>query len=357
VQILTIHRAKGLEWPVVAVFDLGRRNTHQTQPLYLSRGMEESPRITQWVALPQTPQFERFKQQMKALEEEESYRLLYVAASRARDTLLLTASASNGQSAGWGRVLEAMDLGPRSPSYNRPEFVLQTWHYQPIPPAPAIGPSEPPESSPWVEARFDLEPFPPLFSPSAYKRLEAEPLPLPDPEEGEALPGRARAIGTLVHYAIGQNWRPDNPAHLANLEAQEVMFPYGPDERSGIMEEVKALLQSYQGLLGTQLPWPRDEDYPEFAVALPLGSTVWQGVIDRLYRVGGQWYLEDYKTDQEVRPEQYHFQLGVYLAASRQAWQVEPEVRLVYLRFGQLIRLDKAVLEAALDEIRPSANF
>ncbi|GAO76024.1 UvrD-helicase domain-containing protein [Meiothermus ruber] len=355
VQILTVHRAKGLEWPLVAVFDLGRKHVHQAQPLYLGQGREEGL-LKQWVALPETPAFEGFKEQIKRLEEEESYRLLYVAASRARDTLLLTASASHGQPEGWGKVLEAMNLGPASPPYHRPDFHLQTWPYRPAPPVRVLSQPEPSQPSPWVDARFEPEPFPPLFSPSAYKRLEAEPLPLPDPEEGEAVPGRARAIGTLVHYAIGQNWSPDNPQHLANLEAQEVMFPFGPDERKGIMAEVQALLEHYQELLGRALPWPRDEDYPEFAVALPLGSTVWQGVIDRLYRVGQQWYLEDYKTDQEMRPEQYFVQLGIYLTAIRQAWQIEPEVRLVYLRFGWVERLDKAILEAALGEIMPKGE-
>jgi len=358
VQILTVHQAKGLEWPLVAVFDLGRMNVHRPQPLYLGQGPNggDGGRLRRWVALPETPQFEAFRQQVKLQEEEESYRLLYVAASRARDTLLLTASASHGQPEGWGKVLEAMNLGPASKPYHRPDFHLQTWPYQPAPPVRVLSQPAPLQPSPWVDARFEPEPFPPLFSPSALKRLEAEPLPLPDPEEGEAVPGRARAIGTLVHYAIGQNWRPDNPQHLANLEAQEVMFPFGPDERRGIMAEVQALLEHYQELLGRALPWPRDEDYPEFAVALPLGSTVWQGVIDRLYRVGQQWYLEDYKTDQEMRPERYLVQLGIYLAAIRQAWQIEPEVRLVYLRFGWVERLDKAILEAALGEIMPKGE-
>ena len=357
VQILTIHRAKGLEWPLVAVFDLGRRNTHQSQPLYLGTAPEvaRTDRLTQWVALPETPLFEAFKEQVKRLEEEESYRLLYVAASRARDILLLTASASDGQPEGWGRVLEALELGPASKPFDGPQFLLRTWPYQPVPPAPAFSPPAPLQASPWVDARFETEPFPPLFSPSALEHLEAEPLPLPDPEEGEALPGRARAVGTLVHYAIAQNWSPDDPIHLANLEAQEVMFPYGPGEREGIMAEVRALLQNYRQLLGYRLPWPREEDYPEFAVALPLGSTVWQGVIDRLYRVGEQWYLEDYKTDLEVRPERYHFQLGIYLAAIRQAWKIEPEVRLVYLRYGEVLRLERPELEAALNRVLSSA--
>ncbi len=354
VQILTVHRAKGLEWPLVAVFDLGRREPHPSVPLYLCPA--EGKALVQQVALPGTPAFERFKQRQKALEEEESYRLFYVAASRARDTLILSASLSRGQPEGWAQVLEAMGLGADSQPFDRSDYLHQTWRYRPLAPAPpGQAPKAGLEAPPWLATRFAPEPFPPLFSPSAFKRQEweAEPLPLPDPEEGEALPGRARAIGTLVHYAIGQNWQADNPAHLANLEAQEVMFPFDPSEREGIMAEVRELLLAYQSLLGHALPWPREEDYPEFAVALPLGSTVWQGVIDRLYRVGPQWYLEDYKTDHEVRPERYHFQLAVYLAAVREAWGLEPEVRLVYLRFGQVVRLEPALLQAALREAVP----
>ncbi|MCX7739448.1 MAG: PD-(D/E)XK nuclease family protein, partial [Meiothermus sp.] len=183
--------------------------------------------------------------------------------------------------------------------------------------------------------------------------LEAEPLPLPDPAEGEEPLGGARAVGTLVHYAIGQNWHPGRPDEMANLEAQEVMFPYDPEEREAIMAEVRELLVRYHALLGEALPWPRDEDYAEFAVALPIGSTIWQGVIDRLYRVGERWYLEDYKTDHELQPERYHFQLGLYLEAVRRAWGLEPEVRLVYLRFGRVLTLEKSLLEAALKAIRP----
>lgn len=372
VQILTIHRAKGLEWPLVAVFDLGRKNLHQPQPLYLGKNhasregrqvqQGEDPlrdgatRTVLAVALPDTPQFENFKQQLKAREREESYRLLYVAASRARDTLILSGSVRQGKPEDWVAVLVRMGLGPESPPFDQSDYQHKTWRYQPVKPVHTSSHAEPPEASPWVERRFDPEPFPPLFSPSALKHLEAEPLPLPDPEEGEEIPGRARAIGTLVHYAIGQNWQQGRPEHLANLEAQEVMFPFSPDEREGIMDEVKLLLQSYRGLLGGLLPWPRDEDYPEFAMAIPIGSTVWQGIIDRLYRVGEQWYLEDYKTDLEVQPERYHFQLGVYLAAIRQAWKIEPEVRLVYLRYVEVVLLNSSALDAALDKLGPEQH-
>ena len=398
VQILTVHRAKGLEWPLVAVFDLGRKSVHQSQPVYLGFGGQgfgvkeetevverrewsvgsENPAVSlnskegnakdrnasrllpstlhSYFALPDTPQYETFKTQVKALEAEETYRLLYVAVSRARDTLVLTGSVRGGRPEGWAAVFSEMGLGPEGQPFDRPEYLHKTWPYKPPGPHPSRPLPQEPQTSPWIHTRFETEPFPPLFSPSALKREESEPLPLPDPAEGEEIPGRARAIGTLVHYAIGQNWSPENPEHLRNLEAQEVMFPFDPDEREGIMAEVKELLCNYQNLLGKELLWPRDEDYPEFAVALPLGTTVWQGVMDRLYRVGERWYLEDYKTDQSVVPERYHFQLGVYLEAIRQAWGVEPEVRLVYLRVGQVVELEKAVLEAALHEVRFSTG-
>ncbi|RDI95533.1 DNA helicase UvrD [Meiothermus sp. QL-1] len=351
VQILTVHRAKGLEWPLVAVFDLGRGLDKRSDPLYLKRREAEDGPV-QELALRGTPCFEAFREEARALAEEESYRLFYVAVSRARDVLLLTGSVGKRGPEGWAGVLAEMGLGPNAKPYDRPDFMLKTWPYRRLGFEQPPPPPEPPPPSPWTAQRFEPEPFPPLFSPSAYKRLEAEPLPLPDPEEGEERPGRARAVGTLVHYAIAQHWHPDNPLEMASLEAQEVMFPFGPEEREGIMAEVRALLQSYHQLLGEKLPWPREEDHAELGVALPLGSTVWQGVIDRLYRVGETWYLEDYKTDQEKNPEQYHFQLGIYLQAVRQGWGIEPLVRLVYLRLGEVVPLDKASLEMAVASVQ-----
>jgi ATP-dependent exoDNAse (exonuclease V) beta subunit len=334
VQILTIHRAKGLEWPTVAVFDLGRKYVHQTQPLYLAGNH---------FALPDSPDYEAFAAQAKALEEEELYRLLYVAASRARDTLILSGSLRENPE-GWASVL----------SFNRSDYIHKTWTYKPQDALTPITNETLPEPSAWAGQVFSPT-FPFLASPSGIKQNTEDPLPIP--EDSLEVPGQARAIGTLVHYAIGQNWHSTNPLHLKNLESQEVMFPFGPEERSAIMAQVQELLSTYEALQGNALPWPkaapdyaRDEDYPEFGIALPKGTTVWQGVIDRLYRVGEQWYLEDYKTDQEMIPERYYFQLGIYLEAIEKAWNIRPKARLVYLRFAEVVELDPAMLKSAVAE-------
>ncbi len=344
VSLLTVHRAKGLEWPVVAVFDLGRKHYHHPQPLYLE------PK-TGRIALAGTPQFEALREGMKAREEAESYRLLYVAASRARDVLLMSGSVKGGEPDGWAKGLDTMGLGAGAAAWERPDFVLKTWAYKSVQ-AASLGEHKRHElqTSPWVERFFPPHPHPPVSSPSSLKGTESfEPLPISDPDEGERLPGRSRTVGTLVHYAISQNWRADNPVHLANLGAQEVMFPFSEGEQGDILGEVKGLLANYEALLGGALPAlaSRDEDYPELPMALPHNATVWQGVIDRLYRVGERWILEDYKTDQSIEPERYHFQLAVYLRAIKEVRGVTPEVQLVYLREKRVVTLETAVLEEA----------
>ena len=174
-----------------------------------------------------------------------------------------------------------------------------------------------------------------------------------DPEEGERLPGKAKVIGTLVHYAISQDWQPDNDLHMSNLKYQEVMFPFEPAEQDELLEEVKELLINYQSLLGSKLPSleSRSEDYPELPMALSQEDTVWQGIIDRLYCDQNKWYLEDYKTDQEIDVEKYYFQLAVYLQAIQEVKNIKPEVQLVYLRFKEVVKVEFELLEKTLQDV------
>lgn len=347
IALLTVHGSKGLEWPVVAVFDLSRTPPPDTDPLYV---LPDSGTIVHR----DSPNFAAAREAAKARRAAEDYRLFYVAASRAREVLIMTGSIKQGRPSGWSQALYLMGLSADK-RYARDDFVLQCHPYAPVdlsapPPAPPVQ-----QPAPYIDTRYPPLDYPPVTSPSRAKQAQfvEEKLPFGDPDEGEKLPGRATTVGTLVHYAISQNWSAANPVHLENLRAQEVMFPYTPDEQQDILREVAMLLSNYEALLGQSIPHlsARSEDYPELPMALPIGNTVWQGIIDRLYCAEGQWYLDDYKTDQEINPAQYHLQLAIYLEAIRQVRGISPAVRLVYLRFKRIEPLPPALLARTLSSL------
>ncbi len=373
VRLLSVHRSKGLEFRVVAVFDAGRGPFDRPEPLYLDAD-------TAVPHLVGSPGYEAAWAATVAKDEQERYRLLYVALSRARDVLLVTGSVKRQQPAGWAAALAALGYGPGRQQDTRaaeplgvsgdatgsspaaPEVHVHPFREVPTlasrPARPTV--SDAPEA-PWTRTRFPSHPYPPVFSPSRLKLgSSSEPLPPSDPEaapmlrDGSEEPaGRGAAVGTLVHYAISQGWRPDDDATMHDLGAQEVMFPFTDMERRELLQDVAELLRAYFALLGSPLPLieMRERDQAEVPVAVPLGSTVWQGVIDRLYRVDGRWVVEDYKTDRQVRPERYHFQLALYVHAVERALGERPSAQLVFLRSSTVVPLEDAVLRAAFDEV------
>lgn len=353
IKLLTMHASKGLEWKVVALYDLGRMAYRRTAPLIVTPQTGE-------IALTGSDHYDALTSAAFAREDAEGYRLFYVAASRARDRLILTGSIKNDKADGWAKALTEIGLGTDAKPMRYGNYVHQVWPYEP-PQASRIAESLPLklEPAPYTHTFFPAPTFPALASPSRYQKdaeaaAEAEknePLAIFDPEEGERIPGRGRTIGTLVHYAISQNWISLGADELANLRAQEVMFPFSEAERDDIMQDVELLLNNYAGMLGDSLPRlaGREVDRPELPfVAEHMGIT-WQGIIDRLYKAAGVWYLEDYKTDRDVKPEVYALQLALYNQTIQQVLNVTPQVQLVYLRAREVVRLEPNVLQEALD--------
>lgn len=346
VRLLTVHRSKGLEFALAAVFDAGRMAAGRSDPVILDPH-DGRPRVVGGSG------YLEAQRAAQERDEQESYRLLYVAASRARDRLLITGSVKAGEPQGWAAALTALGFGPGDEADG---VAIVTLDLEDAP-RPAQGAPQRTAAAlpaaPWLQRRFPLQRFPAVYSPSRLKQAAApEPLPPSDPEVAADLPGRASAVGTLVHYAIGQDWRPDDAGTRPNLVAQEVMFAFAPEEREAVADEVLTLLRGYRALLGGELPAlsAREHDRAELPVAVPYGGTVWQGVIDRLYRVRGRWVVEDYKTDRTVRPERYAFQLALYAHAVERALGQRPQAQLVYLRPRQVVPLDDRTLRDAFAE-------
>jgi ATP-dependent helicase/nuclease subunit A len=91
VSLMTAHAAKGLEFPIVFVVNMGRGTAGGRAPIRVATDSAGEPSVA--IADYQSEADE----DAQAREKEESKRLLYVALTRARDRLYLSATVQNGQ--------------------------------------------------------------------------------------------------------------------------------------------------------------------------------------------------------------------------------------------------------------------
>ncbi|HYP48259.1 MAG TPA: 3'-5' exonuclease, partial [Thermoleophilaceae bacterium] len=91
VRLMTVHRAKGLEFPVVCVADLGKSARDDDGGLRISEAGELGLRLASLGGHKvNTETLERLKGEQRAEAEQEEQRIYYVALTRARERLLLS---------------------------------------------------------------------------------------------------------------------------------------------------------------------------------------------------------------------------------------------------------------------------
>lgn len=108
VRLMTIHQAKGLEFPVVIVADMARREPGDSRTVLLSPGdgLLMSATVGAGYRLP-NPALNEYRKARAEEERAEAARLLYVAVTRARDRLILSEGAD--PRAGWaGQLRKAL---------------------------------------------------------------------------------------------------------------------------------------------------------------------------------------------------------------------------------------------------------
>lgn len=131
IRLMTIHRAKGLEFPAVCVADLGRQSGGRRAPLLVGEdgtaGLRMSP-LGGGDTIP-TAAWERLAAADADADAEEERRLFYVAMTRARELLILSggtdtakwpAPRNGGPPIDW--IVRAL-----TPTLQLPELLERTW--------------------------------------------------------------------------------------------------------------------------------------------------------------------------------------------------------------------------------------
>ena len=94
--LMTVHRAKGLEWPLVVLADLDYRGRSQEAAVLIDRHRGVALCSEDSEGLLEPALYTLLKAEARADEDEEARRTLYVALTRARDRLVLSATEAKG---------------------------------------------------------------------------------------------------------------------------------------------------------------------------------------------------------------------------------------------------------------------
>lgn len=333
VRLLTIHGAKGLEAPIVFVPDADRLPRHATRKRLLWEklpGLGKTPLFVRTVADDIEGMAEH--RERLALEElEESYRLFYVALTRARDWLIVGGSRGKNlisHKSWWARARSAAARIGRPISHlNDPEDSLrrrigmvfpatliereggEAIAYSP----PAI--AELPELPAWSEMPAPAPDSPPVWlSPSSlgasdWRKAAASKSDLEDSSD-------AADRGTLIHLLLerlpGVSSGSERDA-LAKVLVESFEDKLSKEQRSEARECAERILDN------PKFDWVFGSDsVAEAEIAMAGEETRIGGRIDRVVYDGHRVLAVDFKSD--TRPpqspadtsESYLAQLGAY---------------------------------------------
>ncbi len=368
VQLMTVHKAKGLEFPVVILADLTAK---LTGPQGADRYTDPARRLCAQRLLWCAPWELRDAQAAEALaEQEEAVRVAYVAATRARDLLVVATIGEKEYEEGWLSPLHSV-LYPTKETWRRP---------QPAPGCPKFGHAtvlnRPPEQADEVSIKPGLH-YPKSGSQAVVwfdpALLVGEADKSAGVEHQQALSGTAdQAAQGLWKY---EEWKAGRAAHIASastprftvavgeqmrapeeaetIAVETITLPLEPGRPTGrrfgravhdILEradapgDVAALSQicgrrhglteqesataaavaaaALQTLAGLLPPNARRVREMPLVVRLADGTLV-DGRIDLAWSDGSQWTVIDYKTDRRERRR--IGQLQLYALALRHA--------------------------------------
>jgi ATP-dependent helicase/nuclease subunit A len=368
VRLMTIHRAKGLEFEIVCVADLGRGPLRRAELLRIGRDGRFGLRLAEPGKAEPALDYKALGEEQQRFEEQEERRLFYVAMTRAQERLILSGAAkldswpSNGGGGpiGWIGPAFVPDIASRveegsGVSATGVRFAFARPDAQLAPAAPPPPLVQPPSAAlaPPPQALPPAAPPPPVtrlsyssmgeYKRCGYRFYVERVLGLPQVQvratAAEAAPAGLSGTerGILAHALLEQLdfRRPDPPSAAAIAAATG-----GPAPRPEEAEEIRTLIARFASSelcarLGRASEIRREE---RFGFLLGSGVLV-NGALDVLAREpANRLLVVDYKSDrlQGADPaalvqREYGTQRLVYALAALRAGADRVEVVHVFL--------------------------
>lgn len=358
VQIMTIHKAKGLEFDTVILPGLGRKPPADAHRLFVWQEWTQDASQHHLVMAPIQPHIEKaepiydfLRQIEKEKQQHEALRLLYVAATRAKKELVLLGDALENKPA---RHSLLRYIWPAI--YNQVEKVTveqeqirtqknSTAVYQRIADAAVVHKTQ-------QLAEWQCEEKASLIDPIHLEQL------------------KMRAIGTVVHQmlyrivayhlpldALGlslSTYRPLWRAELAQLAVSGIAL----DEAVGIVET--AIVQTLEDKKGQWILAPREQSFAEYPVVLLHHHQTQKMILDRLFIENDCCWIVDYKTcaneDIDKVASQYQQQLNQYIKAVKKLFPTKAIQAGLYFPLQQLWVDYDSILSLRLEAELPDSQ-
>jgi ATP-dependent helicase/nuclease subunit A len=342
VRVMTVHAAKGLEFPMVVLSGMSSRpnSPRGVQLLWTADGY--AVRLTKYV---QTNDFEHVAPIDEQMDSYERRRLLYVAATRARDHLVVSLHRKNGSGttnadilAGAGAATGVVSLGGAADAVAASA-------------TPSSAPAELPEWEAWLVSITEARERSRRVSAISASGLEGtEPAVALDPAVSSDLPGSAKgardvelppwskgrygtAVGRAVHAVLQSIDLATGDGLDGAVEAQ--CAAEGVTEHADV---VRALVESAVASEPVRRAAARPHWREPYVGIRQDDGTVLEGFVDLVYRDDdGRLVIIDYKTDSipaaaiDARAAYYAPQLAAYEQAITDATSEPVSGRALFL--------------------------
>ncbi len=381
VQIMSVHQAKGLEFPIVVLGDASKKDRFGRDilidpilgivpPLSDTRIVEDDQ--TQPVLVTSSSlAYEIALKAERAREEAESDRLLYVAATRAQELLIISGSLGKlnkdqalGKLGGWLEKIAPI-LGLREIPIKFRINGNSIYHYK-------VDKNEIEASLTVYENKFDfglqdkmykseLKPNPEIGQipnlnaeqgPQSFERDNFIPGLFRATSTGERKAAPARIVGDVVHRAL-QLWKfPDQDENKFIDWAAAEFKSRGVIKESEIKNGFRRVKNNLERFQAHSLFTRMDNSgnlLHEIPYSVGGNNEPYQsGVIDALFKEDGRWLIVEFKTD-EIRDklrfdwvwqhEEYQQQVEKYISATEIVLGEKPDAISCFLNYEKRVQL------------------